>query len=41
MPAELGDLKKLEKIIITQCIVFAKRIVMPKGQQKKMKDAIF
>ena len=40
MPAELRDLKKLEIIIITQCIVFAK-IIMPKGQRKKMKDAIF
>ena len=40
MPAELGDLKKLEKIIMTQCIVFAK-IIMAKGQRKKMKDAKF
>ena len=40
MPAELGDLKKLEQIIIAQRIVFEKIIVMPKGQQGKIKGSI-
>ena len=40
MQAELGDLKKLEQIIIAQRIVFEKIIVVPKGQQGKIKGAI-
>ena len=40
IPAELDQLKKLEQIIIAQRIVFEKIIVMPKGQQRKIKGAI-
>lgn len=40
VPIELGNLKKLEQIIIAQRIVFEKVIVMPKGQQRKIKGAI-
>ena len=36
VPTELGNLKKLEQLIlIAQRIIFEKVIVMPKGQQKK------
>jgi len=37
---ELESLKKLEQIIIAQRIVFEKIVVMPKGQQRKIKGAI-
>ena len=37
---ELGNLKKLEQILIAQRIIFEKVIVMPKGQQRKIKGAI-
>ena len=39
-PVELASLEKLEQIIIAQRIVFEKIIVMPKGQQRKVKGAI-
>lgn len=41
VPIELGNLKKIEQIIIAQRIVFEKVIVMPKGQQRKIKGAIY
>ena len=40
IPAELASLEKLEQIRIAQRIVFEKIIVMPKGQQRKVKRAI-
>lgn len=39
-PTELKSLKKLEQIIIARRIVFEKIVVMPKGQQRKIKGAI-
>ena len=39
-PAELAALEKLEQILIAQRIVFEKIVVMPKGQQRKIKGAI-
>ena len=38
--AELASLDKLEQILIAQRIVFEKIIVMPKGQQRKVKGTI-
>ena len=40
IPPELAILEKLEQILIAQRIVFEKIVVMPKGQQKKIKGAI-
>ena len=40
IPAELVSLEKLEQILIAQRVVFEKIIVMPKGQQIKVKGAI-
>jgi len=40
LPSELAGLEKLEQILISQRIVFEKIVVMPKGQQRKMKGAI-
>ena len=40
IPTELQSLKKLEQILIAQRIVFEKIVVMPKGQQRKIKRAI-
>ena len=40
IPQELLVLEKLEQILISQRIVFEKILVMPKGQQRKIKDAI-
>ncbi|XP_078375419.1 uncharacterized protein LOC144658809 isoform X2 [Oculina patagonica] len=40
VPRELSILEKLEQILVSQRIVFQKIIVMPKGQQKKIKGAI-
>ena len=40
VPNELLCLEKLEQILIAQRIVFEKIVVMPKGQQKKVKGAI-
>ena len=37
---ELSSLEKREQILIAQRIVFEKIVVMPKGQQRKIKDAI-
>ena len=39
-PPELSLLEKLEQILISQRIVFEKIVVMPKGQQRKIKGAI-
>ena len=39
-PVELASLEKLEQILIAQRIVFEKIIVMPEGQQRKVKGAI-
>ena len=39
-PVELASLEKLEQILIAQRIAFEKIIVMPKGQQRKVKGAI-
>ena len=39
-PAELAVLEKLEQILIAQRIVFEKILIMPKGQQRKIKGAI-
>ena len=40
IPTELPCLEKLEQILIAQRIVFEKIVVMPKGQQRKIKGAI-
>ncbi|KAL9965076.1 hypothetical protein ACROYT_G028808 [Oculina patagonica] len=40
VPRELSILEKLEQILVSQRIVFQKIIVMPKGQQRKIKGAI-
>ena len=40
IPTELSALEKLEQILIAQRIVFEKIVVMPKGQQRKIKGAI-
>ena len=40
IPTELSTLEKIEKILIAQRIVFEKIVVMPKGQQRKIKGAI-
>ena len=40
IPRELSSLEKLEQILIAQRIVFEKIVVMPKGQQMKIKGAI-
>ena len=40
IPPELSVLQKLEQILIAQGIVFEKIVVMPKGQQRKIKGAI-
>ena len=37
---ELSSLEKREQILIAQRIVFEKIVVMPKGQQRKIKGAI-
>ena len=39
-PAELAVLEKLKQILIAQRIVFEKILIMPKGQQRKIKGAI-
>ena len=39
-PVELASLEKLDQILMAQRIVFVKIIVMPKGQQRKVKGAI-
>ena len=40
IPPELDLLEKLEQILIAQRIIFEKIVVMPKGQQRKIKGAI-
>ena len=40
IPPELSILQKLEQILVAQRIVFEKIVVMPKGQQRKIKGAI-
>ena len=40
IPTELSTLEKLEQILIAQRIVFEKIVLMPKGQQRKIKGAI-
>lgn len=40
IPSELECLQKLEQILTAQRIVFEKIIVLPKGQQRKVKGAI-
>ena len=37
IPIELPTFEKLEQILIAQRIVFQKIVVMPKGQQRKIK----
>ena len=39
-PPELASLEKLEQILVSQRIVFQKIVVMPKGQQRKIRGAI-
>ena len=40
LPCELAILEKLEQILVSQRIVFQKIVVMPKGQQRKIRGAI-
>ena len=40
VPPELASLEKLEQILVSQQIVFQKIVVMPKGQQRKIRGAI-
>ena len=40
VPSELGSLRKLESVLVAQRLIFQKIIVMPKGQQKKIRGAI-
>ena len=40
VPPELANLEKLEQILVSQRIVLQKIVVMPKGQQRKMRGAI-
>ena len=39
-PPELEELRKLESILVAERLVFQKIVVLPKGQQKKIKGAI-
>ena len=39
-PPELEELRKLESILVVQRLVFQKIVVLPKGQQRKIKGAI-
>ena len=40
VPPELASLEKLEQILVSQRIVIQKIVVMPKGQQRKIRGAI-
>ena len=40
IPSELKCLEKLEQILIAQRLLFQKIVIMPKGQQRKIKGAI-
>ena len=39
-PPELEELRKLESILVAQKLLFQKIVVLPKGQQRKIKGAI-
>ncbi len=39
-PVGLAALEKLEQILVAQRIVFEKIVIMPKGQQRRIKGAI-
>ena len=39
-PPVISNLRKLEKVIIAKRLLFKKVVIMPKGQQPKMKGAI-
>ena len=39
-PTEFVALEKLEQILVAQRIIFEKIVIMPKGQQRKIKGAI-
>ena len=39
-PTQLAPLRKLERLLIAQRIVFQKIIIMPKGQQREIEGAI-
>ena len=40
VPNDLEVLSKLEQILVAKRIVFEKIVIMPKGQQRKIKGAI-
>ena len=40
IPSEFNSLEKLEQILIAQRLLFQKIVIMPKGQQRKIKGAI-
>ena len=40
MPSELEALRKLESVLVAQRLIFQRIVVMPKGQQKKIRGAI-
>jgi len=40
LPEEIAILNRLEKVLISKRILFKKILVMPKGQQPKIKGAI-
>ena len=40
IPSELKRLEKLERILIAQHLLFQKIVIMPKGQQRKIKGTI-
>ena len=40
IPPELASLRKLESILVSQRLIFEKIVVMPKGQQPKVKGVI-
>lgn len=40
VPPEMKCLEKLEQILVAQRIMFEKIVIMPKGQQRKIKGAI-
>ena len=39
-PSELEELRKLESVLVAQRLVFQKIVVLPKSQQRKIKEAI-
>ena len=38
VPVEIKNLGKLETVLIARRIIFQKIVVLPKGQQKKLKE---